>query len=170
MVQPALTPEEETARTLEEALLSANMPRIVPRPALDSHAPVLDSAADVLVVPVAQGGGGFELLHGSTVATNALLERRGARVVLVTNRGFEDVIEIGRQNRPQLYALVGLLPPLAALSAPGPWSGLHPLAPWAGAFAFGLAAGLARERSESIVVPIAFHWLGVGAACLALAA
>ncbi|MBM4184472.1 MAG: hydantoinase/oxoprolinase family protein [Gemmatimonadetes bacterium] len=57
----------------------------------------------------------FELVHGSTVATNALLERRGARVVLVTNRGFEDVIEIGRQNRPQLYALVGhRLPPLVA--------------------------------------------------------
>ncbi len=57
----------------------------------------------------------FALLHGSTVATNALLERKGARVVLVTNRGFEDVIEIGRQNRPQLYALVGhRLPPLVA--------------------------------------------------------
>jgi N-methylhydantoinase A len=57
----------------------------------------------------------FVLLHGSTVATNALLERRGARVVLVTNRGFEDVIEIGRQNRPQLYALVGhRAPPLVA--------------------------------------------------------
>jgi len=53
------------------------------------------------------GGIRFRLLHGSTVATNALLERRGARVVLVTNAGFEDVIEIGRQNRPQLYALVG---------------------------------------------------------------
>lgn len=53
----------------------------------------------------------FVLLHGSTVATNALLERRGARVVLVTNQGFEDVIEIGRQNRPQLYALVGHRPP-----------------------------------------------------------
>ena len=53
----------------------------------------------------------FLLLHGSTVATNALLERRGARVVLVTNEGFQDVIEIGRQNRPQLYALVGHRPP-----------------------------------------------------------
>ena len=50
------------------------------------------------------------LIHGSTVATNALLERRGARVGLVTNRGFEDVIEIGRQNRPQLYALEGRRP------------------------------------------------------------
>ena len=56
-------------------------------------------------------GESFVLLHGSTVATNALLERRGARVVLVTNQGFEDVIEIGRQNRPQLYALVGHRPP-----------------------------------------------------------
>ena len=51
------------------------------------------------------------LLHGSTVATNGLLERKGARVILVTNRGFEDVVEIGRQNRPQLYALVGYRPP-----------------------------------------------------------
>ena len=51
------------------------------------------------------------LLHGTTVATNALLERKGARVGLITNRGFEDVLEIGRQNRPQLYALVGHRPP-----------------------------------------------------------
>ncbi len=45
------------------------------------------------------------LTYGSTVATNAVLERRGARVVLLTTAGFEDVIEIGRQNRPDLYAL-----------------------------------------------------------------
>jgi N-methylhydantoinase A len=51
------------------------------------------------------------LVHGSTVATNTLLERTGARVALVTNRGFEDIIEIGRQNRPQLYAMVGHRPP-----------------------------------------------------------
>ena len=56
-------------------------------------------------------GAAFDLLHGSTVATNALLERKGARVALITNSGFEDVIEIGRQNRPQLYALVGHRPP-----------------------------------------------------------
>jgi N-methylhydantoinase A len=53
----------------------------------------------------------FVLVHGSTVATNALLERKGGRVALVTNRGFEDVLEIGRQNRPQLYALSGHRPP-----------------------------------------------------------
>jgi 5-oxoprolinase (ATP-hydrolysing) len=43
------------------------------------------------------------LAHGTTVATNALLERRGARVALVTTEGFADVIEIGRQDRPSLY-------------------------------------------------------------------
>lgn len=46
------------------------------------------------------------IVHGSTVATNALLERRGARTALITTRGFADVLEIGRQNRPDLYALV----------------------------------------------------------------
>jgi N-methylhydantoinase A len=49
--------------------------------------------------------------YGSTVATNALLERRGARVCLVTTAGFEDVLEIGRQARPQLYALEPYVPP-----------------------------------------------------------
>ena len=43
--------------------------------------------------------------YSSTVATNALLEKKGARVALFTDRGFEDLIEIGRQNRSELYAL-----------------------------------------------------------------
>ena len=45
----------------------------------------------------------LEIVHGSTVATNALLERRGARIAVVTTEGFEDVLEIGRQARPSLY-------------------------------------------------------------------
>ncbi|MBI3477141.1 MAG: hydantoinase/oxoprolinase family protein [Acidobacteria bacterium] len=45
----------------------------------------------------------FTLLHGTTVGTNALLQRKGARVALITTSGFEDVIEIGRQARSQLY-------------------------------------------------------------------
>ncbi|WP_020572476.1 hydantoinase/oxoprolinase family protein [Parafrankia discariae] len=49
--------------------------------------------------------------HGTTVATNALLERAGARTALVTTRGFRDVIEIGRQNRPSLYDLTLDRPP-----------------------------------------------------------
>lgn len=52
-----------------------------------------------------------EVAHGSTVATNALLERRGARVVLLTTEGFEDVLAIRRQNRPVLHALEPALPP-----------------------------------------------------------
>jgi len=51
-------------------------------------------------------GGAFEIVHGTTVATNALLERKGARTVLITTEGFEDVIEIGRQARPDLYNLM----------------------------------------------------------------
>src|SRR5260221_5686904 len=47
----------------------------------------------------------IEVVHGTTVGTNALLQRRGARVALVTTAGFEDVIEIGRQARPELYNL-----------------------------------------------------------------
>jgi N-methylhydantoinase A len=45
------------------------------------------------------------VIHGSTVATNALLERKGARCALVTTNGFGDVLQIGRQNRPVLYDL-----------------------------------------------------------------
>jgi len=73
------------------------------------------AALDGLRRLLGNGRPAFALLHGTTVATNALLERKGARVGLITNRGFEDVLEIGRQNRPQLYALVGeRKPPLVA--------------------------------------------------------
>jgi N-methylhydantoinase A len=53
----------------------------------------------------------IEVVHGTTVGTNALLQRRGARVALVTTAGFEDVIEIGRQARPELYNLNAIKPP-----------------------------------------------------------
>ena len=43
------------------------------------------------------------MLHGTTVGTNTLLQRKGARVAFVTTKGFEDSIEIGRQQRPKLY-------------------------------------------------------------------
>ncbi|HEY6047112.1 MAG TPA: hydantoinase/oxoprolinase family protein, partial [Pyrinomonadaceae bacterium] len=52
----------------------------------------------------------LEVVHGTTVGTNALLQRRGARVALVTTAGFEDVIEIGRQARPELYNLNAVKP------------------------------------------------------------
>lgn len=46
-----------------------------------------------------------QVIHGSTVATNAILEKKGAKTALVTNKRFEDIIEIGRQNRTALYDL-----------------------------------------------------------------
>ena len=55
--------------------------------------------------------GTTSLAHGTTVATNALLERTGARIALVTTEGFRDVLEIGRQNRPSLYDLTLDRPP-----------------------------------------------------------
>ena len=51
------------------------------------------------------------LLHGTTVATNALLERRGARVVLITTAGFEDILWLRRQDRAALYELARDHPP-----------------------------------------------------------
>jgi N-methylhydantoinase A len=50
--------------------------------------------------------GNLELICGTTVGTTALLQRKGGRVTLVTTAGFEDVLEIGRQARPQLYNLL----------------------------------------------------------------
>jgi N-methylhydantoinase A len=79
----------------------------VPSTPDDPARAVLEGIARVLP----DEGVAYVLLHGSTVATNALLERKGARVALITNAGFEDVLEIGRQNRPQLYALAGYRPP-----------------------------------------------------------
>ena len=56
-----------------------------------------------------------EVVHGTTVGTNALLQRRGARTALVTTKGFEDVLIIGRQARPELYNLNAIkLPSLVA--------------------------------------------------------
>lgn len=53
----------------------------------------------------------LEVVHGTTVGTNALLERRGARTALITTKGFEDVLAIGRQARPELYNLDAVKPP-----------------------------------------------------------
>jgi len=47
------------------------------------------------------------VIHGTTVATNALLERKGGRIALITTKGFEDILFIGRQTRKKLYSLKG---------------------------------------------------------------
>ncbi len=52
------------------------------------------------------------LIHGTTVSTNAILERKGARVGLITTRGFRDVLELRRRDRHRTYGLVGEFEPL----------------------------------------------------------
>jgi len=66
------------------------------------------SPASVILAGLESAAGaqrGVDVVHGSTVATNALLERKGARTAFVTTAGFEDLLEIGRQNRAELYNL-----------------------------------------------------------------
>src|SRR6516162_9213009 len=60
---------------------------------------------DAIMKGISRAGlrGAAEVIHGSTVATNALLERKGARTALLTTEGFEDVLVIGRQTRRELY-------------------------------------------------------------------
>src|SRR5580658_8556181 len=65
--------------------------------------PADPSQAIVEVIRKINHQGELVILHGTTVGTNTLLERKGARTALVTTAGFEDAIEIGRQARPKLY-------------------------------------------------------------------
>jgi N-methylhydantoinase A len=78
-----------------------------------------DHPAEAMLMGLAYLAGGLEnvtqVAHGSTVATNAILERTGARTALITTGGFRDLLWIGRQNRPDLYALhPQITPPLIA--------------------------------------------------------
>ncbi|HEX3540647.1 MAG TPA: hydantoinase/oxoprolinase N-terminal domain-containing protein, partial [Acidimicrobiales bacterium] len=62
-----------------------------------------DDPAAAVLAGVEEAGGAGVLAHGTTVATNTLLERRGGRVALFATAGHADVIEIARQVRPSLY-------------------------------------------------------------------
>ncbi len=96
-----LSPEEETWKKIGDTPLP---------PAKVRCAKVLSTPSDPtqailagLKLLGAEGEG--VLLHGSTVGLNALLTGSQGRVALVTNEGFEDILEIGRQTRPELYSL-----------------------------------------------------------------
>lgn len=79
------------------------------------HNPAEAILAGIARILSANAGAPSEIVHGTTVATNALLERKGARTALITTEGFEDVIEIGRQARPEIYNLMVTRPaPLVA--------------------------------------------------------
>ena len=72
-----------------------------------------DDPSRAVLAGLAAGGApaAADVVHGSTVATNALLQRRGAPTALIATAGFADVLAIGRQDRPDLYALVPQKPP-----------------------------------------------------------
>jgi N-methylhydantoinase A len=77
--------------------------KVASRP--DSPAEAIADAVQLSMAQTPHGETNLDLVCGTTVGTNALLERRGGRVALVTTAGFEDVLEIGRQARPKLYDL-----------------------------------------------------------------
>lgn len=74
----------------------------------DPSLAVMDALTEGAVDP----GQLVQFLHGTTIATNALIERRGARCALLTTRGFRDILELGRRDRPHIYGLSGKHAPL----------------------------------------------------------
>ena len=77
----------------------------VPSTPPDFEQAVLDAIRYLLERVGAPGTGVREVAHGTTVATNAVLERRGAKTALITTRGFRDVLELRRIRAPQIYDL-----------------------------------------------------------------
>jgi N-methylhydantoinase A len=71
----------------------------------DQSIAVIGAVAEVLLRAGAEADAVESFAHGMTVGTNALLEERGARTALIATRGFADLLEIGRQDRPELYRL-----------------------------------------------------------------
>jgi N-methylhydantoinase B/oxoprolinase/acetone carboxylase alpha subunit/N-methylhydantoinase A/oxoprolinase/acetone carboxylase beta subunit len=104
------------------------------------------------------------LAHGMTVATNALLERRGARCGLVTTQGFRDLIEIARQDRPSLYR-PALAPPAPLVARDLRWTvagRMGPegeLAPIDEAEVHAVARELAEAEVEAVAVCLLFSFL-----------
>jgi N-methylhydantoinase A/oxoprolinase/acetone carboxylase beta subunit len=104
------------------------------------------------------GAAGADVVHGSTVATNAVLERKGARVALLTTAGFEDVVRIGRQTRPELYNI--FVPARRPIVDPDLTFGVpermdvsgHPLVPVDAAAVDRIIADLRRREVDIVAV------------------
>ena len=71
----------------------------------DQSAGVIEAIEEVLIRAGTEASSVEAFAHGMTVGTNALLEERGARTALIATRGFADLLEIARQDRPDLYRL-----------------------------------------------------------------
>lgn len=130
----------------------------------DQSLAVIAAVEEVLRLAGAPGSEVDSFAHGMTVGTNALLEERGARTALIATRGFADVLEIGRQARPQLYRLCAPKPtPLVeadlrfeAAERVGPGGVVEPLAETE----LERLADLLRHREiESVAVCLLFSYL-----------
>ena len=106
---------------------------------------------------------GLRLIHGSTVATNAVLEGKGVKTLLVTNRGFADLLTLGRQNRPRLYDLQPPPRPVpphlchetgGRLGADGRW-----VEPLTDEDLEALRKAVERLEPEAVAVNLLFSWL-----------
>ncbi len=136
----------------------------LPTTAEDQSQGVIASVEEVLRQAGASGDDVEVFTHGMTVGTNALLEERGARTALIATQGFGDLLEIGRQDRPQLYRLC--TPKPAPLVAPalrfeaderiGPEGVIEPL----GEAEPQRLVGLLRESGiEAVAVCLLFSYL-----------
>jgi len=97
------------------------------------------------------------ILHGTTIATNAVIERKGARTALITTKGFRDILELGRRDRQRMYGLTGTQNPLVPrrmrweVAERLDYRG-NVLIPLDEAAVSELAAALAQENLDSIVI------------------
>jgi N-methylhydantoinase A len=130
----------------------------------DQSAGVIDAIEEVLARAEAPVSSVEDFAHGMTVGTNALLEERGARTALVATRGFADILEIARQDRPDLYRLCTPKPaPLVerelrfeAAERIGPDGVIEPLGPEEPAR---LASELRESGAESVAICLLFSYL-----------
>ncbi len=136
----------------------------VPSTPGDESRAVMGAVNEVLRRAGADASAVTAFAHGMTVGTNALLEERGARTALIATRGFADLLEIGRQDRPHLYRLCSpkpapLIPPELRFEADeriGPEGVVTPLGEDEGER---LAALLAEHEVESVAICLLFSYL-----------
>jgi N-methylhydantoinase A len=136
----------------------------LPTTPADQSVGVIDAVEEVLRRAGAEPEAVESFAHGMTVGTNALLEERGARTASISTEGFGDVLEIGRQSRPELYRLCTPKPtPLVdaalrfeAKERVGPQGVIEPLADGE----LERLAGLVRDSgAESVAICLLFSYL-----------
>jgi N-methylhydantoinase A len=133
----------------------------------DQSVAVIEAVEEVLQRAGAAANEVELFAHGMTVGTNALLEERGARTALIATRGFGDLLEIGRQDRPQLYRLCAPKPAplvdeelrLEAAERIGPDGVIEPLAEGEPER---LAEALRESGAEAVAICLLFSYLDPG--------